>query len=433
MSTGTSDRTTGRWWPAPTAAARLDAAVALPGSKSLTNRVLVLSALATGPSLLHGALRARDTDMMAGALRALGTGVGPAGGGGDGWRVTPRPLRGPATVDCGLAGTVMRFVPPLAALADGPVRLDGDPRARERPLDQTLSSLRHLGVQVDDAGRARLPCTVHGRGSVRGGVVRLDASDSSQFVSGLLLAGARFDDGVDVRHEGKPVPSSPHLAMTVTELRRRGVDVDDAEPNRWVVRPGPIAPLDCDIEPDLSNAAPFLAAALVTGGRVRVHDWPARTNQAGDELRHLLAAMGADVRRAGADLVVTGGEAVQPVSLDLHDVGELTPVVAALCALAGGTSQLTGIAHLRGHETDRLAAVAAELGALGGAVTVLPDGLRIEARPLHAGRWHTYADHRMAHAGALLGLAVPGVEVEDVATTAKTFPGFPAAWAGMLR
>ncbi len=427
--------TTSTWWPAPTAVRPLDATVALPGSKSLTNRALVLSALATSPSVLRRPLRARDSDLMADALRALGTGIeaGTDGDGSDAWRVTPGRLRGPAEVDCGLAGTVMRFVPPVAALADGAVRFDGDPQARKRPMDQTLATLRDLGVEVDVGDRLGLPFTLRGRGCVRGGVVRLDASGSSQFVSALLLAGARFDEGVDVRHDGKPVPSLPHIEMTVTELRRRGVEVDDTGANRWVVGPGPIAPLDCDIEPDLSNAAPFLAAALVTGGRVRVLGWPERTDQAGDELRHLLAAMGADVRRDGADLVVTGGATVEPASLDLHDVGELTPVVAALCALAAGTSQLTGIAHLRGHETDRLAAVAAEVVALGGAVSALPDGLRIEARPLHAGRWHTYADHRMAQAGAVLGLAVPGVEVEDVATTAKTFPGFADSWTRLLR
>jgi len=406
-------------------AAPVDATVALPGSKSLTNRLLVLAALADGPSTLVRPLRARDTQLMADALRSLGAAIEADG---DEWRVTPAPPRGPATVDCGLAGTVMRFVPPVAALADGPVHLDGDPQARLRPMDQTVATLRALGVVIDDDGRGRLPLTVRGSGSVAGGVVELDASSSSQFVSALLLAGARYDAGVDVRHRGKPVPSLPHVQMTVAQLRLRGVSVDDTEPNRWSVAPGPISAVDAVVEPDLSNAAPFLAAALVTGGRVRVRDWPAHTDQPGDQLRHLLVAFGADVVRDGADVVVTGGVSLDGVSLDLHDVGELTPVVAALAALATSPSQLSGIAHLRGHETDRLAAIAAEVNELGGRVEEQADGLRIEPRALRAGRWHTYADHRMAHAGAVIGLAVPGVEVEDVATTAKTFPGFAEEW-----
>jgi 3-phosphoshikimate 1-carboxyvinyltransferase len=414
----------------------VDATVSLPGSKSLTNRVLVLSALASGPSRVHRPLVARDTTLMADGLRALGTGITAdvAGDGTQSWLIEPHPMSGPARIDCGLAGTVMRFLPVTATLADGPAHFDGDPRARERPMAQTLGSLRALGASVTSVtGRDTLPFTVHGAGSVHGGTVRLDASGSSQFVSALMLAGARFDAGVDIRHEGKPVPSSPHLAMTIAELRRRGVDVDDAEPNRWVVQPGAIHPLSCDIEPDLSNAAPFLAAALATGGTVRVPGWPQHTEQAGDELRSLLAGMGATVHRDDSGLTVSAGPAIEPISVDLHDVGELTPVIAALCALATGTSVLSGIAHLRGHETDRLAAIAAEINGLGGQVSELDDGLRIEPRPLRPGRWRTYADHRMAHAGAVLGLAVPGTEVEDVATTAKTFPGFAAAWHRMLQ
>jgi 3-phosphoshikimate 1-carboxyvinyltransferase len=417
-------------WPAPYRPQPLDAVVALPGSKSLTNRALVLAALADGPSLLSRPLRARDTELMSQGLQALGVGVDEQG---TGWRITPAVLRGPADLDCGLAGTVMRFLPPVAALADGRVHFDGDPRARERPMATVLDALRGLGVSIRDDGRGALPFDVVGAAAVPGGVVEVDASASSQFVSALLLAGARYRDGVDVRHTGEPVPSMPHIEMTVTQLRLRGVQVDDSDPNRWVVAPGPVASLDQDIEPDLSNAGPFLAAALVTGGRVRVRDWPLRTDQAGDRWRDVLSAMGADVRRDGADLVVTAGPAIRGVSLDLHDVGELTPVVAALAALADAPSVLSGIAHLRGHETDRLAAIAAELGALGSDVTVTADGLAIRPAPLHGGLFHTYADHRMGHAGTVLALAVPQLEVEDVEATAKTFPGFAAAWERFCR
>ena len=418
-------------WSAPHANAPVQATVSMPGSKSITNRALVLAALADGPSSVRRPLRARDTDLMAQALRALGTAVDEVEGG---WRVHPAPLRGPAEVDCGLAGTVMRFVPPVAALASGTVAFDGDPRARERPMRQILDALRHLGARVDDGGRGTLPFTLAGQGHLSGGQVSIDASASSQFVSALLLAGARFDRGVDVRHVGTTVPSAPHIEMTVRMLRDRGVGVDvSADGDRWVVEAGAVKPLDVDVEPDLSNAAPFLAAALATGGEVAVRHWPTSTEQAGDRLRTLLAQMGARVELGPDALVVRGPERLDGLDVDLHEVGELTPVVAALCALADTPSHLRGIGHLRGHETDRLAAIAAEINGLGGDVEETADGLRVNPRRLHAGLFHTYADHRMAHAAAVLGLAVAGVEVDDVATTAKTYPGFAAAWESLLR
>jgi 3-phosphoshikimate 1-carboxyvinyltransferase len=395
----------------------------------VTNRALVLAALGDGPSRVRAPLRARDTVLMATALTALGVDVADDG---KDWVVTPGALKGPASVDCGLAGTVMRFVPPVAALATGPVRLDGDPRARERPMGTLVAALRRLGASVDDEGRGSLPLTVHGTGTLEGGAVTVDSSSSSQFVSALLLAGARFRRGVEVRHAGRPVPSAPHLALTVQMLRDRGVEVDDAEPDRWVVRPGPVRALDVDVEPDLSNAAPFLAAALVTGGVVRVPGWPASTSQAGDALRRLLPRMGARCRLDEHGLTVEGTGRVLGADLDLRDVGELTPVLLAVAALADGPSRLRGIAHLRGHETDRLAALAREVVALGGDVVETPDGLAVAPRPLHGATFHTYADHRMAQAGAVLGLAVPGVLVEDVATTGKTVPDFVGLWQAML-
>ncbi|GAB3599070.1 3-phosphoshikimate 1-carboxyvinyltransferase [Angustibacter peucedani] len=418
-----------RDWTAPTATAPVRASVVVPGSKSLTNRLLVLGALADGPSRLRRPLRSRDTLLMADSLRALGTRITDDG---EDWVVDPAPLRGGVRVDTGLAGTIMRFLPAVAALADGDVTMDGDPRARERPMAPVLDALRTLGVQVDDDGRGALPFVVRGRGAVPGGTVTLDASASSQFVSGLLLAAARFDDGVTVHHVGKPVPSQPHIAMTVEVLRDRGVLVDDGEPDTWRVEPGPVSAFDLEVEPDLSNAAPFLAAALVTRGEVHVPGWPLRTTQAGDGLRDILDAMGADVTLDHDGLTVTGTDAIEGVDVDLHDVGELTPVVAALAALAQSPSWLRGVAHLRGHESDRLAALATELGALGGDVTETDDGLRIRPASLHGGRFATYHDHRMAMAAAVVGLAVDGVVVEDVDTTAKTLPRFTERWAELL-
>ncbi|HEV2780970.1 MAG TPA: 3-phosphoshikimate 1-carboxyvinyltransferase [Actinophytocola sp.] len=414
-------------WTAPLATAPVRATVPVPGSKSITNRALLLAALSKDGAAVHGVPASRDSELMLGALRALDVPVEVSG---TVVRIGPHNgFRGPASIDCGLAGTVMRFVPPAAALAEGEIRFDGDQRARERPMGTVLNALRALGVRLD--GDA-LPFTLHGTGSVLGGAVTIDASESSQFVSGLLLSGARYERGVTVRHDGKPVPSLPHIEMTVAMLREAGVAVDDSEPDTWRVAPGPVAGRDWTVEPDLSNATPFLAAAALTGGRVTVPGWPADTTQAGDAIRGILGSMGCEVTLSAAGLTVAGPARLSGVDVDMHDVGELTPTVAALAALAEGPSVLRGIAHLRGHETDRLAALTAELNGLGGDVTETPDGLAIRPAELHGGLWHAYADHRMATAGAIVGLVVPGVEVDDIATTAKTMPDFPGMWARML-
>ncbi|WP_087509496.1 3-phosphoshikimate 1-carboxyvinyltransferase [Cellulomonas iranensis] len=417
-------------WSAPVADGPIDATVAVPGSKSLSNRYLVLAALADGPSTLRSLLVSRDTRLMAAALETMGVTVDL---GADAARVTPGALRGHVTVDCGLAGTVMRFLPPVAALADGPVHFKGDVEALVRPMGPLLQGLRALDVRVDDDGEpGHLPFTVHGRGAVRGGSVDVDASGSSQFVSGLLLAAARFDQGLTLRHTGPTLPSLPHIEMTVDVMRAAGVVVDDSRPEIWHVEPGTVAGRDVQVEPDLSNAAPFLCAAMVAGGSVRVPGWPARTTQPGGLLPGILTRMGATATLDGDVLTVTGTGEVRGVDLDLRAAGELAPTIAALAALADSPTRLRGIAHLRGHETDRLAALAAEITRLGGQAEQTSDGLVVTPRPLHGGTWRTYADHRMATAGALVGLRAPGVAVEDVATTAKTLPCFVDLWAGML-
>jgi 3-phosphoshikimate 1-carboxyvinyltransferase len=414
-------------WATPHCSAPVDAVVTLPGSKSITARALVLAALADGPSRLVRPLRARDTDLMAAGLRALGVGIAEDG---DDWGVTPAPLRGPAEIDAGLAGTVLRFLPPVAALATGPVRMDGDPRLRDRPNAGLIDGLRQLGVEVDDGGRGKAPFTVHGTGRVRGGAVEVDASESSQVVSGLLLAAARFDDGIDLTLTGG-VPSMPHVEMTVTTLREHGVEVT-SRGHAWRVAPGPVRARDVVIEPDLSNAAPFLAAALVTGGRVTVRDWPEVTTQPGAQLDRILSAMGAEVERTPVGLRVTGSGPIRPLVADLGEVGELTPVLAALCALADGPSRLTGIGHLRGHETDRLQALDEVLTAVGARVEQLPDGLVIEPGRRRPALLDSYADHRMVHAAAVLGLAIEGVQAGDPGAVAKTLPDFVERWNGLL-
>jgi len=422
----------GGGWHAPSTTTPIHATVEVPGSKSQTNRALILAALASpqGTSTVSGALRSRDTDLMIGALRTLGLSLD-----GSKTELTVGGAISPAEdarIDCGLAGTVLRFVPPLAALGSEVVTFDGDEQARSRPIAPLLDGLRGLGVRVDGD---EMPFQVRGEGSVAGGTVHIDASSSSQFVSGLLLSGATFRDGLTVVHTGESVPSAPHVAMTVTMLREAGVSVDDSTPNRWVVKPGPVAARHWDVEPDLSNAVPFLAAAIVTAGTVRITGWPKVSVQPSENILDLLTKAGATVHQGDSHLDVTGSiDGYQGFDVDLHEVGELAPSFAALAALAesGSVSHLSGIAHLRGHETDRLAALTAEINGLGGRCEETADGLTITATPLHGGVWHSYADHRMATAGAIVGLRTPGVEVEDIGTTAKTLPDFPGMWADML-
>ncbi len=424
-------------WPAPRATRPVSATVAVPGSKSVTNRALVLAALADGPSYIAKPLHARDTALMATALNQLGATVEEvATEHGIDWRVSPGQFSGPATIDCGLAGTVMRFLPPVAALATGLIRFDGDPRARVRPMRAIIESLRQLGVEVDDEGRGMLPFTLTGTGEVSGGEVVLDASASSQFVSAMLLAGARYRDGVAIHHRGAALPSIPHIDMSVEMLRERGVQVDVAITSEneasWTVHPGAIAALDMTVEPDLSNAAPFLAAAMVTRGEVTIPDWPTRTTQPGAQLPQLLESMGATTTLTSDGLTVSGPETLLGLQANLKEVGELTPVLAALCAVATTPSTISGIAHLRGHETDRLAALATEINRVGGNARETDDGLIIEPAALHGADFESYDDHRMATAGAVIGLVVDDVRVEDIGTTAKTLPNFDQMWSTML-
>lgn len=420
-------------WTAPCTPMPVHATVAIPGSKSLTNRTLILAALAAaqgqGTSTISGALRSRDTDLMIGALRTLGLTVD-----GDAAELTVGGDLSPAdgtTIDCGLAGTVLRFVPPVAALGTAAVVFDGDEQARSRPIAPLLGALRSLGVDIDaDA----MPFRVGGAGAVKGGTVEIDASASSQFVSGLLLSGAAFDEGLTVVHTGDSLPSAPHIAMTTQMLELAGVEVDSSTPNRWHVAPGTVAARHWDVEPDLSNAVPFLAAAVVSGGSVRITGWPSPSLQPADSILELLAMMNSTATHADTHLEINGSAEYDGFDVDLRAVGELTPAVAVLAALAtpGSVSQLRGVAHLRGHETDRLAALSAEINGLGGDCQETEDGLRITATEMHGGTWRSYADHRMATAGALIGLRVPGVEVDDIETTSKTLPEFPQLWTDML-
>jgi 3-phosphoshikimate 1-carboxyvinyltransferase len=411
------------------------ATVTIPGSKSVTNRALILSALAESPSTLRKPLRSRDTELMMQGLRALGVEITESvdEDGDELWIVTPQTqLFGPASIDVGNAGTVMRFLPPLAALAKGLINFDGDPRSYERPLGPVIAALEQLGVIIDHKNRFALPLTINGAGSIRGGEIEIDASSSSQFVSALLLVGPAMRDGITVKHVGGNLPSQPHIDMTIAMLRQFGAEVDDSIPAQWRVKPSKLHGQDLVIEPDLSNAAPFMSVAMVCGGSVTISDWPKSTTQPGDQLRNIFSQMGADIQWHEKGLTITGGKEIKGIDIDLHDVGELTPSIAAVAALANSPSSLRGIGHLRLHETDRLSALRTEINALGGSVSEEETAIHIDPRPLHAGIFHTYEDHRLATAGAVIGLVVEGVEVENIATTRKTLPDFPALWSELL-
>ena len=426
-------------WPAIyRGATPVDISVVIPGSKSVTNRALILASQAASPSTLRRPLISRDSELMVAGLKALGIGIVETTTVVDGneelqWIVTPAPMRGGVRVDVGNAGTVMRFLPPLAALATGEVIFDGDPRSYERPLGPVIKALEELGVSIDHEDRYSLPLKLNGTGKIDGGEITIDASESSQFLSALLLVAPSFTNGITVKHKGGSLPSMPHIEMTVDMLRQFGATVEvDSIAQTWSVKPGALHGLDLVIEPDLSNASPFLSIAMVCGGRVAIADWPKKTTQPGDQLRTILSNMGAQFSFGDNGLTIIGTGKIHGIDVDLHDVGELTPSIAALAALADSPSHLRGIGHLRKHETDRLAALTREINALGGNVTEEETALHITPAPLHAGVFHTYDDHRLATAGAVLGLVVKGIEVENIATTRKTLPDFPGLWSSLL-
>ncbi len=412
--------------------------VVIPGSKSVTNRTLILAAQADSPTILRRPLVSRDSQLMVQGLQALGIGIVEEDKEVNGLSeyqltVTPATMTGPAQIDVGNAGTVMRFLPPLAALATGEIAFDGDPRSYERPLGPVIKALEELGVTIEHEGRYSLPLTLHGKGKVPGGAITIDASASSQFLSALLLVAPSFENGITATHQGGPLPSMPHIDMTVEMLREFGAEVAvDKAAGIWRVKPGILHGRELVIEPDLSNAAPFLSIAMVCGGSITIADWPTKTVQPGDQLRSILSAMGAQISMGDAGLTLTGTGVIHGIDIDLHEVGELAPSIAALAALADSPSHLRGIGHLRLHETDRLAALTKEINALGGKVEEHKTSLHITPAPLHGGVFHTYDDHRLATAGAVIGLVVPDIEVENIATTRKTLPDFPGLWSSLL-
>jgi 3-phosphoshikimate 1-carboxyvinyltransferase len=411
----------------------INAKISIPGSKSATNRALILAAIAKTPSRLRKPLSSRDADLMVKGLQSLGCKIDEIKTDqGFDYQITPQKLSGPTQIDVGNAGTVMRFLPPIASLATGLVHFDGDARSHERPLEPVIKALEQLGASIEHGNKYRLPLTINGSGEIKGGEVEVDASASSQFISALMLLGPATKNGLTIRNIGKSLPSMPHIEMTIQMLRQFGATVEVSE-NSWTVISGDLLGQDLTIEPDLSNAAPFMAAAMICGGSVEILDWPKSTSQPGDQLRDIFAKMGARIEQSNNGLKISGSGKINGIDIDLHDVGELTPSIAAVAALASSPSTLRGIAHLRLHETDRLAALANEINNLGGDVTEGPGELLIKPAKLVASQiFKSYEDHRMATAGAIIGLAVKDLIVENIETTKKTLPDFPGMWQEML-
>ena len=411
----------------------VNAKITIPGSKSATNRALILAAIAKTPSRLRKPLSSRDADLMVKGLQSLGCKIDEIKTEqGFDYQITPQKLSGPTQIDVGNAGTVMRFLPPIASLATGLVHFDGDARSHERPLEPVIKALEQLGASIEHGNKYRLPLTINGSGEIKGGEVEVDASASSQFISALMLLGPATKNGLTIKNIGKTLPSMPHIEMTIQMLRQFGATVEVNE-NSWKVISGDLLGQDLTIEPDLSNAAPFMAAAMICGGSVEILDWPKSTSQPGDQLQDIYAKMGAKIERSNEGLKISGSGTISGIDIDLHDVGELTPSIAAVAALASSPSTLRGIAHLRLHETDRLAALASEINNLGGDVTEGPGELLIKPSKLVASQiFKSYEDHRMATAGAIMGLAVKDLIVENIETTKKTLPDFPGMWQEML-
>jgi len=411
----------------------INAKISIPGSKSATNRALILAAIAKTPSRLRKPLSSRDADLMVKGLQSLGCKIDEIKTEqGFDYQITPQKLSGPTQIDVGNAGTVMRFLPPIASLATGLIHFDGDARSHERPLEPVIKALEQLGASIEHGNKYRLPLTINGSGEIKGGEVEVDASASSQFISALMLLGPATKNGLTIRNIGKSLPSMPHIEMTIQMLRQFGATVEVGQ-NSWTVRAGDLLGQDLTIEPDLSNAAPFMAAAMICGGSVEILDWPKSTSQPGDQLRDIFAKMGAKVEQSNEGLKISGSGKINGIDIDLHNVGELTPSIAAVAALASSPSTLRGIAHLRLHETDRLAALANEINNLGGDVTEGPGELLIKPAKLVASQiFKSYEDHRMATAGAIIGLAVKDLNVENIETTKKTLPDFPGMWQEML-
>lgn len=417
-------------WHAPTINGAINSTLEIPGSKSATNRAFVLAALGNKNSIITNPLFARDTNLMLEALEKLGCNVVKKLN-----SVEISPMKkdhSEISIDVGLAGTVMRFVPPLAALSSGTSHFDGDERARNRPMKTLIESLKKLNVKVIDNHQGKLPFSIISDGQITGGEIEIDASESSQFISALMLVGAKFKNGLTIKHVGQNLPSLPHIEMTIEMLKEVGVKTNQINTTTWRIDNQNINSKNWVVEPDLSNAGPFLAAAMVTKGEIKINDWPLQTTQAGNSWIEILSLMGANIQLNSKQLILKNDSEIKGINYNLNDVGELTPVLVAISLFANSKSEFTGISHLRGHETDRLAALVENITAIGGDAKETEDGLIINPKQLHGGVWKAFDDHRMATAGAVIGLKVKDIYVDDISTTSKTLPNFENLWNKMV-
>ncbi|MGQ0745039.1 MAG: 3-phosphoshikimate 1-carboxyvinyltransferase [Acidimicrobiales bacterium] len=403
-------------------AAPPDVSITVPGSKSITNRALVVAALAAGRSDLSKVLISDDTDAMLRSLRRLGlraeADIPACRVEVNGWdgRVPP----GPATVDVRQAGTAARFLPPLLALGQGTYTVDGSSQMRSRPLADLVAALRELGVAVKGDG---LPLDVVATGGVRGGQVTVGGSATSQFLSGLLLSGPYFSEGLDLIAAGHTV-SRPYLALTVATMASFGVNVEVQDGRRFRVRPGQrYSGTRFAIEPDASAACNFFAAAAITGGRVRVNGLGRNSVQGDLRFVDVLERMGAEVRRTDGFIEVVG-HPLEGVEEDLADFSDAAPTLAVTAAFASTPTRITGIGFIRRKESDRVGNVVAELRRCGIGAKEEPDGMVIHPGNPKPAVVHTYDDHRMAMAFSLFGLVAEGIAISDPSCVAKTFPGF---------
>ncbi len=417
-------------WHAPTINGAINSTLEIPGSKSATNRAFVLAALGDKNSIITNPLFARDTNLMLEALEKLGCNVVKKSN-----SVEISPMKkdhSEISIDVGLAGTVMRFVPPLAALSSGTSHFDGDERARNRPMKTLIESLKKLNVKVIDNHQGKLPFSIISDGQITGGEIEIDASESSQFISALMLVGAKFKNGLTIKHVGQNLPSLPHIEMTIEMLKEVGVKTNQINATTWRIDNQNIYSKNWLVEPDLSNAGPFLAAAMVTKGEIKINDWPLQTTQAGNSWIEILSLMGANIQLNSKQLILKNESDIKGINYNLNNVGELTPVLVAISLFANSKSEFTGISHLRGHETDRLAALVENITAIGGDAKETEDGLIINPKQLHGGVWKAFDDHRMATAGAVIGLKVKDIYVDDISTTSKTLPNFENLWNKMV-
>jgi 3-phosphoshikimate 1-carboxyvinyltransferase len=410
----------------------LDATVAVPGSKSLTNRALVCAALADGTSVIEGALFADDTEAMGAALRSLGAVIDADA---IGRRITVagtagalRP--GPVDLELRMSGTTGRFLLPVVALGQGPYHLDGTPSLRARPMGPTLAAMRDLGASIEEHDRpGHLPLTVVAPGDLAGGRVAVAGDTSSQFISGLLLAGPYLRGGIEIAISTEVV-SRPYVDMTLATMAACGVEVARASAGATGapvlhVPEAVYRAIEHRIEPDASAASYFLAAAALCGGRVTV-DGLGRASVQGDaDFADLLGQMGASVERSATSTTVVGTGTLRGLGdVDLSDMPDMAQTLAVVAAFADAPTRVLGVGFIRGHETDRIASVVHELRRCGIDADAEDDGFVVRPGTPRSARVETYDDHRMAMSFALVGLRVPGIEITNPACVGKTFPGF---------